>query len=207
MASGFSRLSGNFEDEEEVERERVNRDAAKLYKAAEDAYFGTGSRERALELFEKAEACMAPLLRAGLTDLVPKELELVLRGRLHQAVLLAQLPEAHNRWPRVGSLVEDVLQFDFQNCHARWIRGLWLRSQRRQPEADEELQKAVQFARAQNKASQADQWEAEMRKGDASEAEEAGAELVEEDDTAEVQSDAEDADKQGAAGAEKTATE
>mmetsp|Transcript_113912 Transcript_113912/g.221174 ORF Transcript_113912/g.221174 Transcript_113912/m.221174 type:complete len:537 (-) Transcript_113912:60-1670(-) len=199
---GFSRLSGNFEDEEELERERINRDATKLFKTAEDAYFGTGSRAGALELFEQAETCMAPLLRAGLTDLVPKELERVLRGRLHQAVLLAQLPEAHNRWPRVGRLVEDVLQFDFQNCHARWIRGLWHRSQRRQAEADDEFQKAVQFARVQGKDSQAEQWEAELRKGIAGEAGEAEAEVVDADDTAE-----EDADEQGVTGDEKTTIE
>jgi len=205
---GFSRLSGNFEDEEEVERERINRDAARLYKTAEDAYFGTGSRARALELFEQAESCMAPLLRAGITELVPKELERVLRGRLHQAVLLAQLPEALNRWPRVGSLVEDVLQFDFQNCHAHWIRGLWLRSQHRQHEAYEELRKAVQFARAQGKDSQAEQWEAELRKGVSSDADEAEAELVDADDAAEMRTDAEeDTDGQGAAGAEKAAAE
>lgn len=50
---------------------------------------------------------MKPLLSNGLASLEPKELETVLKGRLHQAVSLAQLGE---NWLRVKSLAEDVLQ-------------------------------------------------------------------------------------------------
>ena len=38
-----------------------------------------------------------------------QELETVLKGRLHQAVSLAQVGEA-NRWPKIKDLAEDVLQ-------------------------------------------------------------------------------------------------
>ena len=38
-----------------------------------------------------------------------QELETVLKGRLHQAVTLAQLGQA-DRWPRIKQLAEDVLQ-------------------------------------------------------------------------------------------------
>ena len=50
---------------------------------------------------------MKPLLNNGLASLEPKELETVLKGRLHQAVSLGQL---NQNWLRVKSLAEDVLQ-------------------------------------------------------------------------------------------------
>ena len=48
----------------------------------------------------------------GVRDRLPtrrQELESVLKGRLHQAVSLAQLGEA-DRWPKIKGLAEDVLQ-------------------------------------------------------------------------------------------------
>eukprot|EP00913_Durusdinium_trenchii_P016747 g15741.t1 len=83
---------------------------------------------------------------------------------LKQAVSLAQqgLPD---RWPRIKMLAEDVLQFDFNNAHARWLRGLALHHGFRRPkEAQDECARAVECARLQGKEAEANQWEAEVRK-------------------------------------------
>lgn len=158
---GFSKVGADLEDDEE-ERQRTNRAARALYKTAEEAYFAKGSREEVLQHFERAEAAMAPLLGSGLMGLAPRELEPVLKGRLHQAVIIAHLPDYPHKWVKVKALVEDVLQFDFGNCHARWLRSLCLRGQHRVSEAVEEMKRAVEYARSQGKSTEADQWEAEI---------------------------------------------
>ncbi|CAE6939652.1 mfsd6b, partial [Symbiodinium natans] len=106
---------------------------------------------------------MRPLLGGGLASLAPQELETVLKGRLHQAVSIAQMTDLPNRWGRVKDLSEDVLQFDFNNAHARWLRGLSLKSQGRIKEAEEECRRAVECARSQGKDAEAHQWESEIK--------------------------------------------
>lgn len=110
---------------------------------------------------------MAPLLDSGgLTSLGPRELEVVLKGRLHQAVILAQLEHVPERWSKVKAYAEEVLQFDFGNCHARWLRGLALENgsggSARREEAEQEMRRAVGCARSLGKGAEADQWEAEI---------------------------------------------
>jgi len=59
---------------------------------------------------------------------------------------------------------EDVLQFDFNNCHAHWLRGhSLLYGLQRQSEALEEMRMAVDCARTQGKTAEAEQWEMELR--------------------------------------------
>ncbi|CAE7609097.1 mfsd6b [Symbiodinium pilosum] len=161
MTSTFSKVGGLIDDDEE-ERRQISLQAQALYKKAQDAYSSQGSKEHVLRLFEDAEAAMRPLLGGGLATLEPQELETVLKGRLHQAVSLAQMTEVPNRWSRVKSLSEDVLQFDFNNAHARWLRGLCLRSQSKMKEAEEECRRAVECARSQGKDAEAQQWEKEI---------------------------------------------
>ncbi|CAE7771186.1 MFSD6 [Symbiodinium sp. KB8] len=91
------------------------------------------------------------------------ELETVLKGRLHQAVSIAQMTEIPNRWTRVKELSEDVLQFDFNNAHARWLRGLALKSMGKTKEAEEECRRAVDCARSQGKDGEAQQWDKELQ--------------------------------------------
>eukprot|EP00439_Symbiodinium_sp_Y106_P053833 s2107_g7.t1 len=91
------------------------------------------------------------------------ELETVLKGRLHQAVSIAQMTEIPNRWSRVKELSEDVLQFDFNNAHARWLRGLALKSMGKTKEAEEECRRAVDCARSQGKDAEAQQWDKELQ--------------------------------------------
>ncbi|CAJ1368526.1 unnamed protein product [Effrenium voratum] len=160
MTSGFSKVSVVDDDDERLE---VQRRAFELYDKAQAAYARKGSQEDVLRLFEEAEAAMRPLLGGGLASLDPAELETVLKGRLHQAVSLAQLSDP-GRWVRVKSLAEDVLQFDFNNAHARWLRGLALQhGNKKSAEAQEECRRAVECARAQGKEAEAAQWEAEVR--------------------------------------------
>lgn len=122
-----------------------------------------GSSCDVLVLFEEAEASMASFVETGLMGLRPNELELVLKGRLHQAVIIAHLDDRADRWTRVKSLTEDVLQFDFNNSHARWLRGhSLLHGSKKRPEALEEMRRAVECARTQGKASEAEQWESEI---------------------------------------------
>ena len=55
----------------------------------------------------------------------------------------------------------EVLQFDFNNAHARWLRGLALQhGNKKSAEAQEECRRAVECARAQGKEAEAAQWEA-----------------------------------------------
>mmetsp|Transcript_35350 Transcript_35350/g.82482 ORF Transcript_35350/g.82482 Transcript_35350/m.82482 type:complete len:418 (-) Transcript_35350:2-1255(-) len=106
---------------------------------------------------------MRPLLGGGLASLDAQELETVLKGRLHQAVSIAQMTEIPNRWSRVKELSEDVLQFDFNNAHARWLRGLALKSMGKTKEAEEECRRAVDCARSQGKDAEAQQWDKELQ--------------------------------------------
>lgn len=87
----------------------------------------------------------------------------MLKGRLHQAVSIAQMTEIPNRWTRVKELSEDVLQFDFNNAHARWLRGLALKSMGKTKEAEEECRRAVDCARSQGKDGEAQQWDKELQ--------------------------------------------
>lgn len=162
MVSAFSKV-GDIDDDEEDRRE-ISERAMAQYAKAQRAYESKASCDEVLQQFEEAEKTMKPLLAGGLASLEPKELETVLKGRLHQAVSLAQqgLPD---RWPRIKMLAEDVLQFDFNNAHARWLRGLALHHGFRRPkEAQDECARAVECARLQGKEAEANQWEAEVRK-------------------------------------------
>jgi len=159
---GFSKVSGNLEDEEDTRLLSFNNGKA-LFSKAMEGYRLQVPGEEVLTLFEEAEASIAPYLQSGLTGLREKELELVLKGRLHQAVVLVRLEGHPERWNRVKALTEDVLQFDFSNCHARWIRGLALfHGFKKQAEAAEEMRNAVDCAKKQGKLGEVAQWEAEM---------------------------------------------
>jgi len=165
--SSFSKVGDILEEDEEEERLRVSTAARARFKAAQDAYTSKGSKEEVLRSFEEAETCMAPLLDNGLMSLGARELEAVLKGRLHQAVILAQLEHIPNRWSRVKALTEDVLQFDFGNCHGRWLRALALQNVSkggRSAEAEDEMRRAIEYARSQGKTTEAAQWEAELQR-------------------------------------------
>mmetsp|Transcript_9937 Transcript_9937/g.22591 ORF Transcript_9937/g.22591 Transcript_9937/m.22591 type:complete len:501 (+) Transcript_9937:61-1563(+) len=164
--ASFTKITGDALRDEEDERSEVVAKAERLYKAAQDAYYSQGAKSEHLRGFAAAEAAFAPVLSAGLMGLREKELEMVLKGRLHQAVIIAHLQEGGEPecWLRVKALVEDVLQFDFQNCHARWLRGLaLLHGQQRHAEAREELQRAVDYARATGKSGEVKQWEDQLQ--------------------------------------------
>lgn len=190
--SSFSKVGDLLEeDDEEEERRRISEAAVARFRAAEHAYTSKGSKEEVLKLFEAAEACMAPLLGSGLMALGAQELQIVLRGRLHQAVILAQIEHIPDRWSKVKKLAEDVLQFDFGNCHGHWLRALALQNTGgggRSAEAEAEMRNAIDYARSQGKLAEVDQWQAELQRfisasdADASRTSEA----VDEDATAEV---------------------
>lgn len=160
--SAFSKVGEIDDDDEEEQRLAISQKAMAQYAAAQRAYENKMSSEEVLRLFEDAEGTMQPLLCNGLASLEAKELETVLKGRLHQAVTLAQLGAA-DRWPRIKALAEDVLQFDFNNAHARWLRGLSLQHHFAKPlEAEQECRRAVECARMQGKDAEANSWEAEV---------------------------------------------
>lgn len=165
--NSFSKICVDDLVDEDDERQAIFKKANTRYGVAENSYFSNGSNQEALRLFTEAESVLLPLLEGGnnLTMLRAPELELLLKGRLHQAVITAQLEEIPNRWPRVKSLVQDVLQFDFGNCHARWVRGLsLLHGFGQRADAKDEMRRAIECARSGGKGDEADQWEAEMRK-------------------------------------------
>lgn len=160
--SAFSKVGDIDDDDEEEQRLEISQKAMMQYASAQTAYENKMSSEEVLRLFEEAEGTMQPLLCNGLASLEAKELETVLKGRLHQAVTLAQLGQA-DRWPRIKALAEDVLQFDFNNAHARWLRGLSLQHHYAKPlEAEQECRRAVECARMQGKDAEANSWEAEV---------------------------------------------
>mmetsp|Transcript_98728 Transcript_98728/g.247407 ORF Transcript_98728/g.247407 Transcript_98728/m.247407 type:complete len:539 (-) Transcript_98728:21-1637(-) len=166
--SSFSKVGDLLEDDEEEERDRVSVAACARFKVAEDAYTSKGSKEEVLKIFEEAEAFMAPLLNnSGLMGLGGQELQAVLKGRLHQAVILAQLEHIPDRWTRVKRLAEDVLQFDSGNCHGHWLRALALQnatSGARSDEAEIEMRRAIDCARSQGRTNEVQQWEAELQR-------------------------------------------
>mmetsp|Transcript_21116 Transcript_21116/g.59030 ORF Transcript_21116/g.59030 Transcript_21116/m.59030 type:complete len:503 (-) Transcript_21116:102-1610(-) len=167
---GFSRFDdADFEDEED-ERQRFFEKSRALFANAEQKHHNQGSTEEVLALFQQAEVAMRPFMEGGIAGLKPAELEIVLKGRLHSAVIVAQLDGRPNRWPEVKGLVEDVLQFDFENCHARWLRGLALlhgpggNDSTRREDAFVELSRAVASAECQGKTQEAQQWRDELQK-------------------------------------------
>eukprot|EP00933_Yihiella_yeosuensis_P071778 TRINITY_DN80011_c0_g1_i1.p1 TRINITY_DN80011_c0_g1~~TRINITY_DN80011_c0_g1_i1.p1 ORF type:complete len:488 (+),score=133.29 TRINITY_DN80011_c0_g1_i1:31-1464(+) len=167
MVSAFSKIGNidDLDDDEEEERQRISERARQLYNAAQDAYHSKCSSEDTVKNFQAAEAAMKPLLSNGLAGLTQHELEFVLKGRLHQAVATAHLEDLPDRWVKVKSLSEDVLQFDFNNAHARWMRGLsLLHGFKRLKEAEEECRRAAECARIQGRDSEALKWEDEIRR-------------------------------------------
>lgn len=160
--SGFSKVSVDLEDDEDV-RKAAFAKAQSLFNKALQNYRQQGSAAEVLNLFEDVEAALSDYLQTGFTGLVEKELELVLKGRLHQAVIFASLEARTDRWSRVKALTEDVLQFDYTNCHARWLRGqALLHGFKKRKEASEEMQRAVDNARQQGKTAEVTQWSGEM---------------------------------------------
>eukprot|EP00971_Amphidinium_carterae_P198349 3936631-Amphidinium_carterae.2 len=91
--ASFTKITGDALRDEEDERSEVVAKAERLYKAAQDAYYSQGAKSEHLRGFAAAEAAFAPVLSAGLMGLREKELEMVLKGRLHQAVIIAHLQE------------------------------------------------------------------------------------------------------------------
>lgn len=162
----FSKVSGVDLEDEEDERQRMFADAERRYAKAQDTYQAQGSSEEVLGLFKDAERALSPLLGGGgLMALREHELQATLKGRLHQAVVLAHLTEHPGRWPQVKTLVEDVLQFDFNNSHGRWLRGLALfHGMDRPEEAREEFLRAIDCAKRSARQDEADQWEAELER-------------------------------------------
>lgn len=163
VASGFSKVTGDLTDDED-DRQAMWTRAQTRFKKALEVYSSKGSIPESLRFFEDAEKELSPILTAsGLTSLRERELEAVLKGRLHRAVIIAHLEDLPDRWSQVKSLVEDVLQFDYSNCHARWLRGLaLLHGFQLRAEAKDEMQRAVGCSRQQNSLQQADQWQAEI---------------------------------------------
>jgi len=166
--SAFSKVNlDDFPDDDEEERQNISECACARFKAAQDAYTTKGSNEATLRLFEQAESTMKPLMDNGFMGLQAKEVEAVLKGRLHQAVILAHLEHIPDRWTKIKAFAEDVLQFDFSNCHARWLRALALQNgglATKRGEAELEMSRAIEAARSTGKHVEADNWEAEMRR-------------------------------------------
>ena len=69
-----------------------------------------------LQVFLFAEEALEPLCCHGLASFDPKELEIILKGQLHQTVAIAQLEDLFDRCPKVKAPAEDVLQFGFNNA-------------------------------------------------------------------------------------------
>lgn len=164
MDGAFSKLAGVKLEDEDDERQSAWEAASAQYKAAQDSYAAKGAGHDALKAFEDAEARMSPLMGNGLVGLRECELEALLKGRLHRAAITAHLSDLPDRWTRVKRLTEDVLQFDFNNCHARWLRGLsLLHGFNRRSEARDEMTRAVACARTTGKIGECTQWEEEIR--------------------------------------------
>mmetsp|Transcript_160395 Transcript_160395/g.307838 ORF Transcript_160395/g.307838 Transcript_160395/m.307838 type:complete len:509 (+) Transcript_160395:17-1543(+) len=165
VASGFSKVSGTLLEDEEDGRQATFQKARAAYDAAQIAYNQQGNSADVLRRFEEAEEVLEPLMQCGgLIGLREKELESLLKGRLHRAVIMAHMEELPDRWAKVKSMADDVLQYDFNNCHARWLRGLsLLNGSRQRREAQEEMKRAVECARALGKDSEVKTWEAEIK--------------------------------------------
>mmetsp|Transcript_26976 Transcript_26976/g.57218 ORF Transcript_26976/g.57218 Transcript_26976/m.57218 type:complete len:560 (-) Transcript_26976:136-1815(-) len=163
---GFSNVNVNLldDDDDEEDRDAMLEKAEAKLKIAQEAYAKQGSTKDVLAKFEEAEILMQPILQHGLGRSRPRELELVLKGRLHQAAILAPLEDQPDRWPKVKALVEDVLAFDCTNCHALWLRALALQNGGLGTPGDVEstMKEAIEAARAGGKVKEAEQWEAEL---------------------------------------------
>eukprot|EP00929_Paragymnodinium_shiwhaense_P007755 TRINITY_DN11166_c0_g1_i2.p1 TRINITY_DN11166_c0_g1~~TRINITY_DN11166_c0_g1_i2.p1 ORF type:complete len:618 (+),score=170.94 TRINITY_DN11166_c0_g1_i2:115-1854(+) len=164
----FSKVNDALLEDDEDEREAAVSQATQLFDAAQTAHKVKGSTLEVLGLFRAAEDPLGDVLEGGhghLGTLRPKELEMVLKGRLYQAAILSQLQDAPERWPEVKALVEDVLTFDRSNCHALWLRGIaLLYGENRTRAATDEMAKAVDAAKAQGKHSEAEKWAGELQK-------------------------------------------
>lgn len=164
-ASGFSKVSGTILEDEEDGRLATFKKAQVAYDAAQKLYNQQGNSADVLQRFAEAEEMLSPLMQCGgLMGLREKELETLLKGRLHRGVIMAHMEDLPDRWNQVKSLADDVLQYDFNNCHARWLRGLsLLNSTKQRREAREEMTRAVECARSQGKDGEAKTWEAEIQ--------------------------------------------
>mmetsp|Transcript_27202 Transcript_27202/g.63337 ORF Transcript_27202/g.63337 Transcript_27202/m.63337 type:complete len:519 (+) Transcript_27202:74-1630(+) len=163
MDGSFTKVSSDALRDDEDERRDMVRKANSIYKKAQDGYYAGGAGAEQLQRFAEAEAAIAPLLSGGLMGLREEELQMVLKGRLHQAVILAHLQDSDDCWMKVKALVEDVLQFDFQNCHARWLRGLsLLHGLKKTSEAKQEMQRAIDYARATGKTGEVKMWDEQI---------------------------------------------
>lgn len=152
--------------DDEDDRKLIFQAAKKKFDAAQKEYLKKNATVDVLRKFEVAEEAMKPLLQSGLSGLNEQELEVVLKGRLHQAVIHSTIEtEQPGCWEKVKKLVEDVLQFDFRNAHARWLRGLALlhTAQRRQ-DAQEEMRRAIEQARVQGRTPEVKQWEEDFKR-------------------------------------------
>lgn len=167
--SAFSKvnLADLDDDEDEDDRKRIGQRAIAKYEQAQDVYNKGGSQEDALKLFSDADRLFHPLLGNGFASMQPKELEVLLKCRLHQAAITAMLDHLPNRWPNVQRWCIDVLQFDAANCHAHWLLAFALQNgdmDVKPGEVDGHMQQAMQFARATGKSGEADRWQAEYER-------------------------------------------
>merc|ERR1740129_645721 len=75
-------------------------------------------------------------------------------------MIMSGLPDHANHWERVQTLVEEVLTYDFHNCHARSLRAYALmHGCQKRKEAVEEMRRAIELARQRGGLPEADQWE------------------------------------------------
>eukprot|EP00746_Dinoflagellata_sp_MGD_P001890 gnl/MRDRNA2_/MRDRNA2_103594_c0_seq1.p1 gnl/MRDRNA2_/MRDRNA2_103594_c0~~gnl/MRDRNA2_/MRDRNA2_103594_c0_seq1.p1 ORF type:complete len:437 (+),score=131.06 gnl/MRDRNA2_/MRDRNA2_103594_c0_seq1:76-1386(+) len=156
----------DLDPDDEDDRRVIFQTVKKKFDAAQREYQKKNATVDVLKKFENAEEAMAPLLQSGLSGLNEQELEVVLKGRLHQAVIHSTVEiEQPGCWEKVKILVEDVLQFDFRNAHARWLRGMaLLHSTAKTQDAKEEMQRAIEQARVQGKTAEVKQWEADFKR-------------------------------------------
>lgn len=176
VVKGFSKFDENFIDEDDELLERAWERASALYRVAQEAYDdpsrlesggSVASKENILKMYEDAEAAMQPLLQSGLVGLNVSQLGAVLKGRLHQAVFLAQMANDAPRWAKVKKLVEEILAYDPQNCHAHYLRGLAFKyGERRMSLAEECVATALESARAQGKTKELERWQLEVDRAD-----------------------------------------
>lgn len=156
----------DLDPDDEDDRRVIFQTVKKKFDAAQKEYQKKNATVDVLTKFETAEEAMAPLLKSGLSGLNEQELEVVLKGRLHQAVIHSTIEvEQPGCWEKVKKLVEDVLQFDFRNAHARWLRGLaLLHGTTKTQDAKEEMQRAIEQARVQGKMAEVKQWEEDFKR-------------------------------------------
>mmetsp|Transcript_80782 Transcript_80782/g.249212 ORF Transcript_80782/g.249212 Transcript_80782/m.249212 type:complete len:553 (+) Transcript_80782:107-1765(+) len=154
VVAGFSKVADIIDEDDE--REQAVAQASAKFRAAQEAFDArTKGGEELLQRFEEAEALMKPYLQGGLAGLSAAELGMVLKGRLHQAVLLSQCPTYPGRWEKIKGLVEQILQYDCCNFHAHYLRGLALEhGDKRIQEGRESMKQAVDYAQQQGRAGE-----------------------------------------------------